>query len=91
MVDAGSLDGFGGSLMVGMERGGRCGSSGPLLMKIGIMLQLFCEGDSSNCGGFILVQWAFAVDGLSLTASIEKRSFSLVSVDEGGRHLDRVD
>jgi hypothetical protein len=36
---------------------------------------------------FVLVQWAFAVDGLSLTASREKRSFSLVSVVEGGRHL----
>ena len=34
LVDGGSLHGFGGSLMVGVVRGRRCGSLEPLLMEI---------------------------------------------------------
>ena len=35
LVDGGSLHRFGGSLVVGVDRGGLCASRGPLLIEIG--------------------------------------------------------
>ena len=48
------MEGFGGSWIVGMARGGHCGSNTPLLMEIGKVFVSIMKWQHGNSFAFVL-------------------------------------